>query len=53
MLRSAPDNPDGGSPEVIALGRQAFRDDAGAAIQAFTTGAFLGPGQKAFWTNSS
>lgn len=44
MLRSAPDNPDGVSPDVIALGRQAFREDVGAAIQAFTTEAFLGPG---------
>ncbi len=44
MLRRAPDNPDGVSPDVIALGRQAFRDDVGAAIQAFTTEAFLGPG---------
>jgi non-heme chloroperoxidase len=44
MLRGAPDNPDGIAPEVIALGRQAFRDDAGAALQAFTTEAFLGPG---------
>jgi non-heme chloroperoxidase len=44
MLRSAPGNPDGFSAEAIALGRQAFRDDAGAAVAAFTTEAFLGPG---------
>lgn len=44
MLRSGPDNPDGISPEVVARARQAFRDDAGAALQAFTTEAFLGPG---------
>ena len=43
MLRSAPDNPAGIPPEVIAQGRQAFRDDAGAAVEAFTTQAFLGP----------
>ena len=44
MLRSAPGNADGISPEVIALGRQALRDDAGAVVQSFTTEAFLGPG---------
>jgi pimeloyl-ACP methyl ester carboxylesterase len=44
MLRRAPGNPGGIPPEVIAQGRQAFRDDVGAAIQAFTTEAFLGPG---------
>ena len=44
MLRSAPDNPGGFTPEAIALGRQAFRDDAGAAVQALTTEVFLGPG---------
>jgi non-heme chloroperoxidase len=44
MLRSAPGNPDGFPPEAIALGRRAFRSDAGAALQAFTTEAFLGPG---------
>src|SRR5580692_10891717 len=32
MLRRAPGNPDGFSAEAIALGRQAFRDDAGAAV---------------------
>lgn len=31
-------------PEAIALGRQAFRDDVGAAVAAITTEAFLGPG---------
>lgn len=44
MLRAAPGNPDGIPDEVIAQGRQAFRDDAGAAIQSSTTEAFLGPG---------
>jgi non-heme chloroperoxidase len=44
MLRSAPGNPDGFPPAAIALGRQAFRDDAGAAVEAFTMDAFFGPG---------
>jgi non-heme chloroperoxidase len=44
MLRRAPGNPGGIPPEAIAQARQAFRDDVGAAIQAFTTEAFLGPG---------
>jgi non-heme chloroperoxidase len=44
ILLSAPGNPDGMSPEVMAAGRQALRDDAGAVNAAFTTEGFLGPG---------
>jgi non-heme chloroperoxidase len=44
MLRAAPDNPDGIPNEVMAQGRQAFHDDAGAAVQSIPTEVFLGPG---------
>ena len=43
-LRRGPGNPGGIDPDVFRQARQAMRDDAGAAIQSFSTEDFLGPG---------
>jgi pimeloyl-ACP methyl ester carboxylesterase len=43
-LRRGPGNPGGIDPEAFRRARQAMRDDAGAAVQAFNAEDFLGPG---------